>query len=167
MNILYKSLCSGTLAMSLIAGALAPAAAAPPRAPISQWSQSDVIQIHSTRQQTRRAERRQERRAERRQERRAERRQERRQDRFERRNGRYYYNGNPGYEHRRSGYRQYNGYWFPAAAFVVSVIIGGSHNNSSAHVSWCYDRYRTYRASDDTFQPYHGPRRRCRSPYSY
>jgi hypothetical protein len=36
---------------------------------------------------------------------------------------------------------------------------------SSAHVRWCYDRYRSYRAWDNTFQPYHGPRRQCRSPY--
>lgn len=35
------------------------------------------------------------------------------------------------------------------------------------HVSWCYDRYRSYRAYDNTFQPYHGPRRQCRSPYMY
>lgn len=34
-----------------------------------------------------------------------------------------------------------------------------------AHVNWCYDRYRSYRASDNTFQPYNGPRRQCRSPY--
>ncbi|CAN0656016.1 Lectin-like protein BA14k [Nitratireductor aquimarinus] len=36
---------------------------------------------------------------------------------------------------------------------------------SRAHVNWCYDRYRSYRASDNTFQPYHGPRKRCISPY--
>lgn len=34
-----------------------------------------------------------------------------------------------------------------------------------AHVRWCYNRYRSYRAWDNTFQPYHGPRRQCRSPY--
>jgi len=39
-------------------------------------------------------------------------------------------------------------------------------NRGSAHVSWCYDRYRSYRAWDNTFQPYHGPRRQCWSPYS-
>lgn len=33
---------------------------------------------------------------------------------------------------------------------------------SDAHVSYCYDRYRSYRASDNTFQPNHGPRRQCR-----
>ena len=35
-----------------------------------------------------------------------------------------------------------------------------------AHVNWCYSRYRSYRASDNTFQPYNGPRRPCYSPYS-
>jgi hypothetical protein len=34
-----------------------------------------------------------------------------------------------------------------------------------AHVDWCYSRYRSYRASDNTFQPYNGPRRQCRSPF--
>jgi hypothetical protein len=37
--------------------------------------------------------------------------------------------------------------------------------SGNAHVRWCYDRYRSYRASDNTFQPYNGPRRQCRSPY--
>lgn len=34
-----------------------------------------------------------------------------------------------------------------------------------AHVRWCSTRYRSYRAWDDTFQPYNGPRRYCLSPY--
>ena len=37
--------------------------------------------------------------------------------------------------------------------------------SGSAHVDWCYDRYRSYRSSDNTFQPYQGPRRACNSPY--
>ena len=32
---------------------------------------------------------------------------------------------------------------------------------SSAHVQWCYNRYRSYRAWDNTFQPYNGPRQQC------
>lgn len=36
---------------------------------------------------------------------------------------------------------------------------------SSAHVQWCYNRYRSYRAWDNTFQPYYGPRQQCYSPY--
>jgi hypothetical protein len=38
-------------------------------------------------------------------------------------------------------------------------------SGQSAHVNWCYHRYRSYRAWDNTFQPYYGPRRLCRSPY--
>jgi hypothetical protein len=38
-------------------------------------------------------------------------------------------------------------------------------SSSSAHVRWCYDRYRSYRAWDNSWQPYYGPRRQCRSPY--
>jgi hypothetical protein len=36
----------------------------------------------------------------------------------------------------------------------------------NAHVRWCYARYRSYRAWDNTFQPYNGPRQQCWSPYS-
>jgi hypothetical protein len=35
----------------------------------------------------------------------------------------------------------------------------------NAHIAWCYDRYRSYRAYDNTYQPKYGPRRECRSPY--
>ena len=35
----------------------------------------------------------------------------------------------------------------------------------NAHVRWCVNRYRTYSVRTDTFQPYHGPRKRCRSPF--
>jgi len=90
-----------------------------------------------------------------------------------------WYNGHRGYRYKRSGYRYYNGWWFPAGAFVAGAIIGGAiaNNNGyaepryyrgaggSAHVQWCYDQYRSYRASDNTFQPYNGPRRQCYSPY--
>lgn len=36
---------------------------------------------------------------------------------------------------------------------------------SQAHINWCYARYRSYRAWDNSFQPYYGPRRQCLSPY--
>ncbi|RUM99727.1 BA14K family protein [Pseudaminobacter arsenicus] len=36
---------------------------------------------------------------------------------------------------------------------------------SQGHIDWCYSRYRSYRAYDNTFQPYNGPRRQCYSPY--
>lgn len=37
---------------------------------------------------------------------------------------------------------------------------------TNAHYRWCERRYRSYRAWDNTYQPYHGPRRQCYSPYS-
>lgn len=33
------------------------------------------------------------------------------------------------------------------------------------HIAYCSNRYRTYRVSDNTFQPNHGPRRACVSPF--
>ncbi len=35
----------------------------------------------------------------------------------------------------------------------------------ASHVNWCYDRYRSYRAADNSYQPYGGPRQQCYSPY--
>ncbi|BCH25101.1 BA14K family protein [Mesorhizobium sp. L-8-3] len=85
-----------------------------------------------------------------------------------------YYNGYRGYRYYRPGYRYYNDYWFPGAAFIAGALITGAIANSgpryysgggSAHERWCYNRYRSYRAWDNTFQPYNGPRRQCISPY--
>ncbi len=52
----------------------------------------------------------------------------------------------------------YDYYYAPRRTYRV-------YRGSNAHVRWCYAHYRSYRASDNTFQPYHGPRRQCRSPY--
>ncbi len=87
--------------------------------------------------------------------------------------GRHYYNGHRGYRDYRRGYRRHNNAWFPAAAFITGAIVGGAISSQPAprarsgsrHVQWCYDRYRSYRASDNTYQPYNGPRRSCNSPY--
>ncbi len=86
------------------------------------------------------------------------------------------YNGYRGYRSWQPGYRAYNGWWFPAIAFAI--IAGEAAQQSyygpreavpedvwERHVDWCYNRYRSYRESDNTFQPYHGPREICRSPY--
>ncbi|MGF7006915.1 BA14K family protein [Aminobacter sp. BE322] len=91
----------------------------------------------------------------------------------------YYMNGHRGYRDYRPGYRRYNDWWFPAGAFIAGAIIGGALSQpryvaprygvrayGDAHVQWCYDRYRSYRAWDNTYQPYNGPRRQCYSPYS-
>ncbi|MDQ0456377.1 BA14K family protein [Rhizobium paknamense] len=59
--------------------------------------------------------------------------------------------------------------------FAAGAIIGGAlasqpryaprYTGGNAHVSWCANRYRSYRAYDNTFQPYNGPRQQCISPY--
>ena len=79
--------------------------------------------------------------------------------------GRSYYRG--GYRGPRYGYRSY-GYapWIGGA--IASTIIGGSiaASQSSYGDAWqrCDDRYRSFRWSDGTFQPYGDePRKLC--PY--
>jgi BA14K-like protein len=58
-----------------------------------------------------------------------------------------YYNGYyPGY---------YNGGYYPRRYY----------RTGNGHERWCYARYRSYRAWDNTYQPYNGPRRQCNSPY--
>lgn len=166
----FTSALCATLAFAMTASTVLPATAAPLLVqPVqAQSAAGEVIQVQSG-NDIRRFERRQDRR-----ERRFDRRQDRREARFERRGNYAYYNNHRGYRERRAGYRQYNGYWFPPAAFIAGAIIGGALNNGtvtarpsgSAHVQWCYDRYRSYRASDNTFQPYNGPRQQCFSPYS-
>jgi hypothetical protein len=81
--------------------------------------------------------------------------------------------------HCRNCRRRSDGWWFPAAAFATGVVIGSAASRpppprrvyhsqrsmSSRHVAWCRNRFRSYRVSDNTFQPYNGPRRQCISPY--
>lgn len=94
--------------------------------------------------------------------------------------GRHYYNGYRGYNYYRPGYRRYNDMYYPGAAFAAGALLGGVIGGAIAsqpqptyvvpgggggHVQWCYSQYRSYRASDNTFQPYNGPRQQCVSPY--
>lgn len=95
-----------------------------------------------------------------------------------------YYNGYRGHPRWRKGWRRHNGWWFPAAAFAVGVIVGsGSHyyrerdyyrdpprryrsgSLPGEHYIWCDRRFRTYRAYDNTYVPKRGYRAQCRSPY--
>jgi hypothetical protein len=88
--------------------------------------------------------------------------------------GVWYYNGHRGFVVARPGYRYYRGYWFPAAAFAAGAAAGAAiaappapyRRPAAAHVAWCSETYRSYRAYDNTYQPYEGPRRQCWSPYS-
>jgi hypothetical protein len=84
-----------------------------------------------------------------------------------------WYRGHRGYRYQRRGYRYHDGFWFPLAAFGAGALIGGAIANDrgyvgggGSHTSWCANRYRSYRAYDNTFQPYNGPRQQCVSPYS-
>ncbi|HXV29638.1 MAG TPA: BA14K family protein [Sinorhizobium sp.] len=93
-----------------------------------------------------------------------------------------WYNGHRGYRYHRRGYRRHSdGWWYPLAAFGAGMIIGGAIATPAQpryaaprytesrlpprHVNWCYDRYRSYRAWDNSFQPYGGPRQQCYSPF--
>lgn len=96
------------------------------------------------------------------------------------RGGYGWYGGHRGYRYARPGYRYYGGYWFPPAAFAVGALLGGALASQPApvyaapgygglsqqHYAWCEQRYISYRASDNSFQPYEGPRQACVSPYS-
>ena len=78
------------------------------------------------------------------------------------------WNGYRGYRDYRPGYRRHGDYWFPLGAFAAGALITGAIANSDrgdAHVEWCYDHYRSYRASDNTYLDSGGVRRECRSPY--
>ncbi len=130
---------------------VAPASAAPVRAPVNLEQSSDIQQVQH------------------------------RRGGYYHNHGRPYYNGHRGYRYHRPGWRSYDGWWFPPAAFITGAIVGGAlaqpapvyrqpapvyrQSPGSAHVRWCYDRYRSYRAYDNTFQPYTGPRQQCYSPY--
>lgn len=98
---------------------------------------------------------------------------QRRNMNVESRGGDYYMHGHRVYRHYHHGYRRYGDWWVPPALFglfVGSAIVGaandGYYGNSSAHVRWCEQRYRSYDRRSDTYQPYNGPRRRCISPYN-
>ena len=59
----------------------------------------------------------------------------------------------------------YDGY-YDEPIYRPRVIQRRVYRAGGRHVEWCYDRYRSYRAWDNSFQPYHGPRQQCYSPYS-
>ncbi|WP_082910343.1 BA14K family protein [Sinorhizobium glycinis] len=52
-------------------------------------------------------------------------------------------------------------YYAPRPYYAPPAYYAGGN----AHTRWCYARYRSYRAYDNTYQPYYGARRLCVSPY--
>ena len=75
----------------------------------------------------------------------------------------------------RGGYYRHGGYYGHRHGGNVGAIIGGLAAGAiiggalsarphyyGSHASYCASKYRTYRASDNTYQPTNGPRRQCR-----
>ncbi|PSJ60130.1 BA14K family protein [Kumtagia ephedrae] len=177
MKKFLSGLCATALALAVTVTGLLPAGAAPAYVPKAGAEvNGDVVKVQDARKWRRdRREFRRDRREFRR-DRREWRRDRREARRDFRRDRGGYYRGYRGYRDYRPGYRRYGDYWYPAAAFVAGALIGGAIANAparevyrdggDAHTQWCYNRYRSYRAYDNTFQPYNGPRQQCFSPYS-
>lgn len=81
----------------------------------------------------------------------------------------------PGNYQNRPAHRRYYDNYFdvPTPRYSGQRSIGGTPaiggasrlGEASGHSEWCSTRYRSYRASDNTFQPFDGPRRPCVSPF--
>ncbi|MDH4441924.1 MAG: BA14K family protein [Rhizobium sp.] len=76
--------------------------------------------------------------------------------------------------HHRPGYVYHRGQWLSAASMRAGVIVDRPiparrqvhvADLNPRHHSWCADRYRSYHWRSNSFQPYHGPRQQCFSPY--
>lgn len=162
MKKLFSTLCAGVLALGTGLTSIAPVNAAPfvPAPVVEKASDTQNIQYRRWRDGPRHGG-------------------------YYRRGGDGWYNGHRGYRTYRHGYRRHGDFWFPAGAFIAGALIGGAlaapapryvepeyrvrrvyRGGGNAHVQWCYDRYRSYRAYDNTYQPYDGPRAQCYSPYS-
>jgi len=57
-----------------------------------------------------------------------------------------WYRGHRGYRHYRHGYRNYDGWWYPAGAFVAGALIGGALANSNRYYGGYYGNgyYNSY-----------------------
>ncbi|WP_455477839.1 BA14K family protein [Bartonella sp. B10] len=99
--------------------------------------------------------------------------------------GRRELNGFKGYRNYRRGYRKYiDNWWYPETAFSASehlnakpVLLKERSASKSAlfvssleerklwmskqHIDSCTARYRSYDQNDNSYQPFHGPRRQC------
>ena len=158
MKKLLSGLCASALALSFGVASVAPVNAAPIYVPQTVAPASDVQHVQY-RMRGDRGDR-------------WDRDRDDRRRRIVRRGDRFYLNGHRGYRYHRPGYRRHGEFWFPAAAFLAGALITGAINadrprvrTGSAHVAWCYDRWRSYREYDNSYQPFNGPRRQCRSPY--
>jgi len=81
-------------------------------------------------------------------------------------------------KHHKRHYKRYHKHrHFDAGSFIAGTLLGViiTHPRPHyvydyrylprVHVHYCTKRYKSYRLWDNSWQPYHGPRRLCRSPY--
>lgn len=80
------------------------------------------------------------------------------------RDGRKHYKYRHKYRHSGPNVGIYLG--IPSYRYVEPRRYAPRVSLTRAHINWCENRYRSYRAWDNTFQPYRGPRQQCWSPYS-
>lgn len=89
------------------------------------------------------------------------------------RDGRYYRDDRYGWDRRYDRrYRRYDNRYDNTGAIIgglaAGALLGGiiasqpRTSGYSSHADYCYSRYRSYRAYDNTYQPNYGPRRQCR-----
>jgi hypothetical protein len=81
----------------------------------------------------------------------------------------------PGYRVHRPGYVYHNGLWISPRSMRAGVILDRpiqrrhvvqyAGDINPRHYSWCAERFRSYHWRSNSFQPYHGPRQQCYSPY--
>jgi len=77
----------------------------------------------------------------------------------------YYPDHVPGYPDRLTGY-PVPIYKAPRRLPAMRGAVVRVHRaRPASHVEWCAARYRSYDVRTDTYQPYDGPRRFCRSPF--
>jgi len=90
-------------------------------------------------------------------------------DRWE---GRRHYRNWDDRRHYRDGYyrdRRHGNAGAVIGGLAAGALIGGliasqpaARSYGGSHVEYCASKYRSYRASDNTYQPLNGPRRQCR-----
>ena len=130
MSKFLTGICATALAASVALAGTVPMNAAPILVPNTPSQQSDVIQIQDG------------------------------GNSFRREGGYAWYNGHRGYPYHRYGYRRYNDFWFPAAAFITGAVIGGAIANSNAYYGdGYYGGYYGPRYYGGYYGPrYYGPR---------
>jgi hypothetical protein len=78
------------------------------------------------------------------------------------------------FQNRPAHRRYYHGYFdVPTPRYSGQRTYGGNPGVGGAsrlgtakdHTGWCADRYRSYRAEDNSFQPLKGARKPCMSPF--